>query len=218
VNDYDFLWGLSKYALVTAFGDYEQLLPVGSDRPYNAPQYINALFARVDTKTLTINRRNDFSFDFYDKMIWDDCDSSIIIKTYCKTDLADYQPTDICIARTNAECDKINADILEMLFDTRDMCVGCKVECRTNNLRDIDVYNHYQFEIVSMNDEQVILSDNIRELTITPRQLRNNFTPAYCVTLHSAQGKSYPVVRYMSENLDLTGRELYTLISRIKTK
>lgn len=219
ITQYDYIWALAQQGKhLLAFGDYSQLLPIGSDRPYNSPQFINAIFGKIDRESLAINRRNHFSFDFYDRMISDECDSAKIIKTYCKTDLTDYQPTDICIARTNAECDQINGDILEMLFDTRDMCVGSKVECRTNMIRDHDIFNHYQFEILSMNDEEVILSDNTREVTITPRQLRNNFKPAYCVTLHSAQGKSYPVVRYMSENLDLTGRELYTLISRIKTK
>jgi hypothetical protein len=219
ITQYDYIWALAQQGKqLLAFGDYNQLLPIGSYRPYNAPQFIQAIFGKIDTDTLKINRRNDFSFDFYDRMIADECDSSKIIRQFCKIDLGDYQPTDICIARTNAECDQINGDILEMLFETREMCVGSKIECRSNLLRDRDIFNHYQFEIMSMNDDEVILSDETREVAITPRQLRNNFTPAYCVTLHSAQGKSYPVVRYLSDNLDLSGRELYTLISRIKTK
>jgi hypothetical protein len=207
---------------IIAFGDYRQLLPIGSDRPYNAPQFINAIFGKISTD-LNTNRRNNFEFSFYDDVIADRFSSKTVINKYCDTDLKDYSSEDICICKTNAECEKINKQIMTELFGTEEFCVGCKVECRTNTLRDIDIFNHYTFTITAMNEKTVTLDnygsrDATQYIEITRKQLMNNFKPAYAITLHSAQGKSYKRVRYMSENMDLSGRELYTLISRIKNK
>ena len=66
-------------------------------------------------------------------------------------------------------------------------------------------------------DNMVILTDGEEDYEISLKQLNSNFDYGYAVTLYCIQGASVKSIYYAPEDMDnLTGRGVYTLISRLK--
>lgn len=205
---------------ICAFGDFKQLLPVGESKHFNSDQYINMMFNK--THSMNTNHRNNFTKAYYDSLI----DGSVHIDNEIKKHVTDkYYDADIIICKTNKECDKYNklmAKRLKVDFTERkngdilrfEPRKGLKIICVTNDLRDIGIYNNFDFVISKVKGDIIILDDNT---VITQKQLNKYFRLGYAITSYKAQGQEFesiyvPLKSYPGEDTRLA----YTLISRLK--
>lgn len=201
------LWGKNIYS----FGDFKQLKPVNSE-PCNNPIYLNYLYKT--TTALGTNYRNHFTTEYYDKLR-EMADPEEIEAEIKKYNTANYYDAETVICYTNATKNKYNDMMLEKLniaFGEE----GCRVVCKSNDLREKGIFNNFYFTVKSNDGETITLSDG-KQITLT--QLEKYFEPGYCRTLYNIQGRSIKSFYYAMEDLRfIDGRGLYTLVSRLKDK
>jgi len=197
---------------IIAYGDFNQLLPIGADNSFNSAIFTNALFFRNDD--MTTNYRNNFTKDFYDDIIDGNLDNEAVIKFYNNSN------SNNVICYRNQTCDKYNKLIATKLGIRDKFAVGAKIICNTNELRTMDIYNKYIFTIIEEADDYVILEGDIKMQKLVMNKIDNGkeyFTLAYARTLHSVQGESLPDLYFPDEDLEyVNNRFTYTLISRLK--
>jgi len=201
---------------IYSFGDYNQLLPVNEDAHFNNKIYIDCVYNR--TCTFKTNRRNDFTKAYYDSLIKAEIN---VIDEIKKHNEKDPHKADIIVCHRNETRKKMNDLIMKkkgIVFGS----IGCKVMCKVNKFRDMDIYNNFEFIVTDADDEHITL-DNKHELTIKQffggTEEAPHFIPAYARTMYNMQGdscKSYHIpdtdIKYFNN-----GRFAYTLISRLKT-
>ena len=96
--------------------------------------------------------------------------------------------------------------------------VGCKIVCKTNELKDLNLYNNFYYTVDEVDDDNIIITDGIDKIEITKKQLKY-FDYGYCRTLYNIQGESIKSFYFALEDTpNIDGRALYTLISRLKNK
>lgn len=199
---------------IYSFGDYNQNLPVGMNNPFNNLSFINYMYNK--NYMITSNYRNHFTIKFYDDIINERVKPIDVIKKYMIDDI--YKAA-VIICPTHKDCNEYNEIIMKnRKIDFGD--IGCEIMCITNELRDIKLYNNFLLKIVSKKDDKYILKDKVSEYEVTERQLKNKlyFTPSYARTNYNIQGKSvdsYYVPKKFLVRFN-TGREAYTIISRLK--
>jgi hypothetical protein len=184
---------------ITAFGDFQQLIPACETAPFSAPQFLNMMFAnRVQKNT---NYRNHFTPEYYNSLI-QSTDTEYLKQEIKKYSTSRPEDAAVIIAYRNDVVDRYNAYMLNSLKKTIED-PDVPLLCKTNELREKNIYNGF-----------VLLSKDV-----APED-RKHFKPAYARTLYSMQGdqtKSY----YMApEDIHWFSkpREAYTLISRLLTK
>ncbi len=203
---------------VYIFGDDKQLLPVRENNQFDNKYYYNAFFRKH--KQLKTNRRNDFTIDYYDKLIKGTYNNYNQVKKYHEPD---YKKVEKIICYTNETRKKYNNLMLEHLGFKDMYQVGVKVICKSNKLRDKNIFNNFEFTISKKTydketEKYIYTLDD--ETDITHIQLTNFFEPAYAVTSYGVQGKSIKNYHYAKEDkrfLKDNNRLSYTIISRIKT-
>ena len=95
--------------------------------------------------------------------------------------------------------------------------IGCRVVCKTNDLKDKNIYNNFYYTIKEKDDYDIVLYDGTDDYEIDLDELKRNFELGYCRTLYNIQGESIISFYFPIEDIDyIDGRALYTLISRIK--
>ncbi|MES2577062.1 MAG: AAA family ATPase [Bacteroidota bacterium] len=202
---------------IYALGDFNQLLPVGEASQFNTKEYIDILFSHKGE--FKNNWRNDFTKEYYNKLINSEIDLMEEIKKH-RTE--NYMDAEAIICKSNTTCDKYNKMVLKKLkLNMGD--VGCKVMCKTNDLREYEIYNNFILTITDKDDENITLDSNIK-IPIDQFNKKANgegiFKPAYARTCYNVQGESLQSYYVPDSELKKfnTGREAYTIISRLKTK
>jgi hypothetical protein len=192
------------------YGDYTQLLPVGSEKQLNHGQWIkNYEIAHMKT-----NYRNHFETKYYDDLRNENIDVIEEVKKYnTKWEEADKI---ICFfKKTRDEYNKKKMELLNLKFGD----IGLNIIATNNKLRQLNIYNKFSYTITNNENNEYTISDGKTEHTINKRQLKNSFIPNYAITLYSSQGNQYKSYHYPEQDLRvICGRSAYTLISRLKTK
>ena len=195
---------------IYSFGDFKQLLPVCENKHCDSNQFLKMMYSNI--KNLKTNYRNDFTIDYYNQLINEELNLISEVKKICSNS---FKEASIILCRTNIECDEYNTKILKHL-DIEFGDIGCKIVCMSNDLREKNIYNGFSFTIEDVDGEDVILENDLK---ITKKQLIKYFKPAYALTFYKAQGQQYESIFIpTTSRQNLSGREAYTLISRIKTK
>jgi hypothetical protein len=199
-----FLAGRNIYS----FGDFKQLLPPSGNNNYNSNQYLNMIYGNIIN--MTTNWRNNFTLEYYDKLINNKLDLQKEIKKHNHKSMIDAE---IILCRTNKECDEYN----DMYMDMKDLefgQIGCKIICNSNDLREKNIYNSFTFEIKEVDKNTIILDDDIE---ITKKELHEYFKPGYAITFYKSQGQEYRSFYVPDSSIKgISSREAYTIISRLK--
>jgi hypothetical protein len=197
---------------IIAYGDYGQLLPVGGNAHLNSDLYLNYIYAkRVLNEN---NKRNNFTAKYY----YDLQNNNInLLNEIKKHSAKDYKNVEAIICYKNETCDKYN----ELILKHKKLEMGEKgllVICKTNDLRDLNIYNNFIFTITDTDDEFITLDDTYK-IPVKKFFKKDNFKPAYARTVYNIQGKSLKSYYAAPEDYKLfnNGRTAYTIISRLKT-
>ena len=208
---------------VMVFGDNSQLEPVNSKICDN-PNFYNLMF---DTKLkLEDNYRNNFSKEYYNELKKTSkiacenvqCFSEKRVNEVLKHNTT-YDKAEVVIAFTHNTRKKYNKLMCEKLGIDNLNDIGTRVICKTNDLRELNIYNNFCFKVVGNDGEHVILTDGIEQYKVEKKYFFKTawFDFAYARTLYSVQGQTLNSFHYAIEDIGfLGGRELYTLISRLK--
>jgi hypothetical protein len=202
---------------IFSFGDFNQLLPVNEEAHFNNKIYLDTVYRNICS--FKKNHRNDFTKAYYDDLINVKVD---VIEEIKKHNEKDPLKADIIVCHRNETRKKMN----EMIMKKKGIkfgSLGCKVMCKVNKFRDMDIYNNFEFVVTDVNDTHITL-DGKYELTVKQffggTEDAPHFVPAYARTMYNMQGdscKSYHIptdeIKYFNN-----GRFAYTLISRLKTK
>ncbi len=197
---------------IIAFGDYQQLEPVG-DTILNSSLYKYYVFNEFDE--MNTNRRNNFTIDFYDSIINGNQNNTELIKKYRN------ENSNNIICYRNSTCKEYNEIIARKLNIIDKFSIGAFVMCNTNDLREYGIYNKMTFTIHDITETHIELNNNIR-ITIKDysKKCKNGkpfFDLAYARTLHSYQGSQCNDFFTPDEELKYCNdRFTYTLISRLK--
>jgi hypothetical protein len=219
---------------VYTYGDYTQLLPVGNNSPMNSHTLIDSMYK--EQITLKGNHRNTFTEEYYDKLRkvnFTEEVSSYYEKYYTpdykyqidevKRHNTDWKEAEYIIAykrSTRNIYNQLKMEHLEIEFGD----VGCKLICKTNDLREKGIYNNFIFNVISNDGVNVALDDGNGNITdITVKELNKGgigsewFLPAYALTLYCIQGDSLSSYHYPDDDDEfINERSAYTLISRLK--
>ncbi len=205
---------------IIGYGDFKQL-PSFNGLVYDKKHFINTIFGTH--KELTTNYRNNFSNQYYNSLIYSD-EQEYLIKEVDKYN-SNIEDAEILISHTNINRHKYNErmciknNISYNKNDKGEIKIGewskkCPIICKTNNLRKLNIYNKFTFNIKSCSGDMFILDDGRK---ILKKDIINNFDFAYCRTLYSIQGETLKSFHYIKEDYKfLNNRFAYTLISRLK--
>jgi hypothetical protein len=198
-------WALNGKRII-AYGDFKQLLPINEYKPLMSSIFQNFVFGEEDI--MDVNRRNNFNKEFYDAIINGKCDNKKMINKYNNIN------SNNIICYTNKTCMKYNDIIMKKLGIENIESIGCKVISNSNDLRELEIYNKFQFTVTGIEDNFIIL-DN--EHKISRLCYAMYFEPAYARTIYSIQGESMNDFYFpMDDERYLNDRTTYTIISRLK--
>lgn len=200
---------------IYSFGDFKQLEPVNgkacNGSIFNKLMYGDKLFS------LGTNYRNDFTTEYYDYLL----NTKQITKLYKEIDkynTKNYYEAEIIICFTNEKRQLYNKNMLEY-NKLKWGDINTRICCKTNDLRDLNIYNNFYYTITGKEDNKIIIDDGIEQKRITEEQLNKYFEGGYCRTLYNIQGEACNTFFYPQDEYKfLDNRALYTLISRLKTK
>jgi hypothetical protein len=185
---------------VFVFGDDKQLLPVNESKQFNNIYYYKSFYNKH--KKLKTNHRN--------------------YKEVIKHQEPDYKKADIIICYRNKPTrEKYNNLMLKHLGFKDKFQIGVKLICKSNDLRDKNIFNNFTFTITEEIKKKGELSDFKLDdnSIITYKQLDKLFEPYYACTSYGIQGQSIKSYHYAKEDksfLKNNNRLSYTIISRIK--
>lgn len=214
---HDFIYKLQYSGKhIECFGDFNQLLEPGEEKPYNKPHYINYMFNIV--KKDFINYRNRFDKFFYDDII-NGKESVNIIKQYSTKNINDAE---IILCYRNKTIKQYNKKVLELL-GKNEFDIDTKIMCNNNRLYEkYGIYNNMKFTITKKIDKNIEITSELNDKIILPfRTIKGNFQHAYCINIFTAQGQSFKSYYWTPEDdyfLDISNhkaRIAYTLVSRI---
>lgn len=199
---------------IYAYGDFKQLPPPGEDKAnkYNSELYFNSIFNKK--QSLTKNMRNDFTIDYYDSIIDNKID---IIDEVEKHSIKQFEDAEYILCYRNDTVDKYNGLML-LKSGKNQYDEGLKYICTTNDLREKNMYNNFEYIITKSNEEtDEITLDN--DMTFTKKEMRKHFKLGYARTIYCIQGKSIKSYYYAPEDKYFINPETaYVIISRLKTK
>ena len=218
-NDMIYMAYLTEATEIISLGDYEQLLPVGEDNTFNSKQYLKFIYNTH--KTLGVNRRNNFTDEYYKKLQEGNIN---LIREVKKYSCSNWYDADRIICYRNETAKKYNQMYIERLGHDDMFFIGAYLVCKTNDLRKDEIFNNFFVDIVDIEGDHVLLSDGN---TYTKDDIKKYFKLGYSSTLYGAQGKSIKSIYYAPEDYywvsnnsscKEAGRNAYTFISRLKTK
>ena len=198
---------------ILCFGDFKQLLPVHEKSHFNQPLFLDLLFH--EKKNFETNYRNNFTLEYYDSLINGKVD---LIEELKRHRTKSYKDASYILCRSNDSCKLFNDKMMAHLgINFGD--IGCKVMCKTNNLRDYGIFNNFIFTVTGKTPTHVILDDDITIPLKNFKYGKESWLPAYARTLYNIQGES--TESFYIPNSDLwtyknDGRSVYTIISRLK--
>jgi hypothetical protein len=200
--------------LVYAFGDFGQLKPAGCLHSCDSKFFHQLYFPIHDI--MTENMRNDFTAEYYEslKKIYDPKLGYLEVQKH----QVPWEVADVVICHNNATVDMYN----EMVMNLKGIKfgdVGCRVICKSSTMKKYNMVNNLELIVKDYDDKFVYFENG----TQVPLKLfkwdKTHFAPSYACTIHRLQGKSLNSFHFAQEDADrLIGNELYTVISRLKTK
>lgn len=217
---------LYKYQLkghvIFLFGDNRQLKPVNCNDIMTNPYIIKKL-AKNNYYFFDSNYRNTYTKKEYEMMFNDKLSLNQKIKyliNHNKQKINKTSNTVICYYKESVK--KENERIMKKLNIDNIFSTNCIVRCITNNLRDYSIYNNFILKVINKDENNITLTDEIKEYTIPIKKYIKSFVPGYARTLHSVQGSNltnYFICTNKKDFERFTGpREFYTLLSRFKDK
>lgn len=198
------------------FGDFNQLQPVGELLPLNREHYLKYMFNVIDTEF--INYRNNFTKEYYDELINEKCDLIDEVKKWSCKEIHEAQYI-LCYRHKTKK--KYNKYMLKYLGFNDWIEIGVKIVCTSNKLLSQNIFNHKQFTITYIDDDNICtLSDNNnKDYFVTKKKLSSNFEPAYTINAHQAQGGTLDSYFWAEEDdIFINGHVAYTIISRLRQK
>ena len=198
---------------IIAYGDFNQLKPVGSHRLFDKDHWLNLMFSTIN-KDWT-NRRNNFTREYYLDLI----NEKVNLKKEVEKWSSVLDDTEYVLCWFNETRKKYNKMICDKKGIKSLTDIGALIMCKTNELRDADIYNNYVFKVQEINDNKVKLynvdfKDTV-ELPIVA--IEKYFDYAYARTLYNIQGQTLNSYYWCKEDTRaLDGRSAYTIISRLK--
>ena len=202
--------------IIIGYGDFKQLIPVDKFKIKN--HFLKFFFTEI--VEMTTNHRNDFTKDYYDTLI-NATDIKYCINEINKHSEKSYKDADIIITYTNKTRMEYNEKMAKHLGFTDKKDIGVKCILLSNELRDMEIYNKYDFTVIANDGEFITINDELKDYKIQIDDYEEFFDYAYCRTIYSIQGESIPKYYWTNTTTDnkyLTGIVAYTIISRKKTK
>lgn len=200
--------------IIYAYGDFNQLRPFGETRMIQTT-FLTSIFDQiVHAQT---NFRNNISRENYTNMMYNGLNNEQ--KKYFLDKYCTHDEPDIYIGFRKETCRLKNLEILEKMGKYKDGkftdLEGVKVICKTNDLRDIGLYNNFPAVIEEHEQDKYV---KINGHQITWSKFSNKFVFGYAVNLHCVQGQSIEKMHFLrdDEKFLTDGPVFYTLISRFK--
>jgi hypothetical protein len=213
---------------ILAFGDNQQLLPVGDNIKTN-PLASVSIRAMFDYKyVLDTNYRNKYTDSDYENMR-----NGSFVPTQYELNQDNRRLPDWNIVYFNKTKDAINnartrtwKDVINIDIDgktvTKKIMIGAKISCIDNKLKAHGIYNKQIFNVVSYLDRLVIKRyDNDKEYILSKDDYIH-FEFAYALTLYGVQGMSiqhgtvaFHDVNHIKEKIP---NGVYVMYSRIMDK
>ena len=217
---------LYKYQLkghvIYLFGDNRQLKPVNCNDIMTNPYIIKKL-AKNNYYFFDSNYRNTYTKKEYEKMFNNELTLNQKVKymaNHNKKKINQESYTVICYYKESVNQE--NEKIMKKLNIENILSINCLVRCITNDLRQYEIYNNFILKVINKDENNIILSDEIKEYTIPIKKYIKSFVPGYARTLHSVQGSNLSNYLICTNKKDIqkftNPRELYTLLSRFKDK
>ena len=204
------LWG---------YGDFKQLKAVDGN-VYNSPTFLNYIFNKQEN--ITTNYRNNFTRDYYDKLI-EGKKQDFLIKEMKQYRCKKYEEGETIICYRNKTKDKYNALMCKKNKIKNITDIGAEIISITNDLKENGIYNKFQYKITDHtiidSKKIIVITDGVDIINIPEEGFEKYFNFSYARTLYSVQGETLKSFFYPDEDLYfLDGRTTYTLISRLKFK
>lgn len=205
-----------KGKIIIGYGDFRQLIPVDKFKVKN--HFLKYFF--TDIIQMNTNYRNEFTTDYYDNLIKSN-NTKYLVDEIMKHSEKDYRNADVIITYTNKTRMKYNKLMAKHkgFKDKKD--VGVKCILLSNELKDMEIYNKYEFTVVEADDEFITVNDDLKDYKIPIEKYEEYFDYGYCRTIYSIQGESIPKYFWtntVADNKYINGVVAYTIISRKKTK
>jgi hypothetical protein len=183
---------------LTLLGDFNQLLPVNEEHPFNQPLFLNLIFAHQKTKNE--NWRNNFPLSYYNELLTKS--PEFLLQELQKYSTKTPEEAEVIIAYRNTIREKYNTYMLSY-HNKQKLDPGVPLICKTNDLRKHNIYNNF-----------LVTRD---ELDLDDEQIDKHFEPAYARTLYNLQGDEVKSFYVAPEDLRwfVNNRMAYTLISRL---
>ena len=196
---------------IIALGDGKQLLPVGVSEPFWSDHFMKQFYRnKVELKT---NYRNNFTIEYYDKLINNSVNLNHEVLKYSSDNWYDAERI-ICYRNETANTYNkmwLNKNNKESMW-----FVGASLRCTTNDIGpDTGIYNNFYVKIAGFSKHDIIFEDGTR--VNKEKAVKHKwFTLGYASTLYGAQGRGFKSYYYPKEDLYfINGRSAYTLISRL---
>ncbi len=240
INNADFKHIINWYYQgknIYLYGDYKQLPPIEITKKEDK-QLLNIEFLKTISTNFNeynsdeINRRNNFSFEIYDKLIENEYSYLELLKiiTYMNKNCDETKDHKL-ICYTNKTKDRINEEKMKLNGQefNKDKISGVDIPLISNNnfkVGNYDICSKDEFNLKCKDDKYYLIckDDNLKELEITEDKLLSNFTVCYAYTLYSIQGQTFDNYKFIEDDIyflsknnefSITGA-LYTIFSRYK--
>jgi hypothetical protein len=230
MNHLEYIWknrGINQKIIF--LGDKDQMLGYGSEPGQTSQLNYFDVKCMFDIEVrMTKNFRNNYTTKEYNDM------------KLCKYQLKKFEKkminriSRLNITHTRKTMDKVNKIIIDR-DEWTDEFGGLRVKKdgrliaeftdnkeKRKHFNDIGMYNSIFYNIEDYDDENITLSnDSGKQFNITEKNFKNMFNYGYAITSFRVQGMS---ILYENmgiwdwDKIKLSGREFYTVLSRVKTK
>lgn len=224
------------------YGDFKQLLPVGVNEPLDGAHYLKYMFSEVHYDF--VNHRNNFTKEFYDKIIYCNEDDKFLVEVVNKYSSKNIEDAELIISFRKKTKDAYNSMMMTKLGFKNMYEPGVKISCITNDYfeKNNDIYNGNNYVVDSLRESQDSIVRRAKNKKIAPRydltlrcidddnkltviedkymrKLNSMFELNYCNNIHKVQGMSLKSYYWTPEdNAFIDNRVAYVVVSRLKNK
>lgn len=211
----------------SVFGDYNQLLPFGTNKPFDDESYNKFLFNEIDR--VYTNFRNNFPKEYYDELI-NSTDQEYLQRQVRKYSVKKQEDASIILCYRLDTKKKYNTQMLKY-YKLNRFQIGTRHICATNKfLKEYPkLYKSTLLTLKNIEEEQLsstykkkvyILEDdegNIFKINKKQFEAKHNFDLGYAINIHHIQGESIKSYYWAPEdNVFIDGRIAYLIISRLR--
>jgi hypothetical protein len=219
---HDFIYKLNiKGKAFECFGDFNQLLGVGEEKPYNQPHYLKYMFSEIRTEFS--NFRNNFTKEYYDALI-----NASVGKSYYTTKSGKEKSyfylieqvnkystnstdAEVCICFRNETRDYQNNKILKRK-KLEPYSVGTKLICVTNALgEEYGIWNHKQVDVIGTKIigktkkgkhiyGTILQLNKSTTICLPEKRVPSHFRHAYCINVYESQGKTFSSYHWVKKD------------------